>query len=91
MIEPTESESLFELDRFCRAMNLIFEEYEKVRTGVWPADDNPLHNAPHTIDAVLNDSPKLGIQSQRSGLSRSSGRLSRQVLATGGACGQCLW
>jgi glycine dehydrogenase len=55
MIEPTESESLFELDRFCRAMNLIFEEYEKVRTGVWPADDNPLHNAPHTIDAVLND------------------------------------
>ncbi len=57
MIEPTESESLFELDRFCRAMNLIFEEYEKVRTGIWPADDNPLHNAPHTIDAVLNDSP----------------------------------
>lgn len=57
MIEPTESESLFELDRFCRAMNLIFEEYEKVRSGVWPADDNPLHNAPHTIDAVLNDSP----------------------------------
>jgi glycine dehydrogenase len=57
MIEPTESESLFELDRFCRAMNLIFEEYEKVRTGIWPADDNPLHNAPHTIDAVLSDSP----------------------------------
>lgn len=60
MIEPTESESLFELDRFCRAMNLIFEEYEKVRTGVWPADDNPLHNAPHTIDTVLNDSPSWG-------------------------------
>ncbi len=38
-------------------MNLIFEEYEKVRTGIWPADDNPLHNAPHTMDAVLNDSP----------------------------------
>jgi glycine dehydrogenase len=57
MIEPTESESLYELDRFCRAMNLIFEEYEKVRTGVWPAADNPLHNAPHTIDAVLTDSP----------------------------------
>lgn len=60
MIEPTESESLFELDRFCRAMNLIFEEYEKVRAGVWPADDNPLHNAPHTIDAVLNDSLSWG-------------------------------
>jgi glycine dehydrogenase len=60
MIEPTESESLYELDRFCRAMNLIFEEYEKVRAGVWPADDNPLHNAPHTIDSVLNDSPTWG-------------------------------
>ena len=57
MIEPTESESLYELDRFCRAMNLIYEEYEKVRSGVWPADDNPLHNAPHTLEAVLNDSP----------------------------------
>ncbi len=56
MIEPTESESLYELDRFCRAMNLIYEEYLKVRTGVWPADDNPLHNAPHTIDSVLSDS-----------------------------------
>ena len=57
MIEPTESESLFELDRFCRAMNLIYEEYEKVQRGVWPANDNPLQNAPHTIDAVLKESP----------------------------------
>ncbi len=57
MIEPTESESLAELDRFCRAMNLIHAEYEKVRSGAWPAEDNPLHNAPHTIDAVLHESP----------------------------------
>ncbi len=57
MIEPTESEALYELDRFCRAMNLIYEEYEKVQRGVWPVNDNPLHNAPHTIDAVLNESP----------------------------------
>jgi hypothetical protein len=49
-----------ELDRFCRAMNLIFEEYEKVKAGVWPADDNPLHNAPHTNDAVLGDSSSWG-------------------------------
>ncbi len=55
MIEPTESESLYELDRFCRAMKLIFEESEKVRTGVWPADNNPLHNAPHTLDSILDD------------------------------------
>ncbi len=54
MIEPTESESLQELDRFCRAMNLIYAEYEKVRDGVWPADNNPLHNAPHTLDSILD-------------------------------------
>jgi glycine dehydrogenase len=56
MIEPTESESLQELDRFCRAMNSIFSEYEKVRDGLWPADNNPLHNAPHTLDSILEGS-----------------------------------
>jgi len=55
MIEPTESESLYEIERFCRAMNLIYAEYEKVRDGAWPADNNPLHNAPHTLDAVLDE------------------------------------
>jgi glycine dehydrogenase len=56
MIEPTESESLQELDRFCRAMNAIFAEYEKVRDGHWPADNNPLHNAPHTLESILEGS-----------------------------------
>ena len=55
MIEPTESESLFEIERFCRAMNLIYAEYKKVRAGVWPVDNNPLHNAPHTLDAILSE------------------------------------
>ncbi len=55
MIEPTESESLYELNRFCRAMNLIYQEYEKVRDGHWPADNNPLHNAPHTLHSVIGD------------------------------------
>ncbi len=55
MIEPTESESLFEIERFCRAMNLIYAEYEKVRDGGWPVDNNPLHNAPHTLDAILGE------------------------------------
>lgn len=55
MIEPTESESLAELDRFCRAMRLIHAEYEQVRQGAWPADNNPLHNAPHTLDSILAD------------------------------------
>ncbi len=59
MIEPTESESLQELDRFCRAMNLIYAEYEQVKAGKWPADNNPLHNAPHTLDSVLGDSERV--------------------------------
>ncbi|WP_394435672.1 aminomethyl-transferring glycine dehydrogenase [Streptomyces sp. SGAir0957] len=48
MIEPTESEDIDELDRFCDAMIAIRGEVEKVATGEWPADDNPLRNAPHT-------------------------------------------
>ena len=59
MIEPTESESLVELDRFCRAMNMIFEEYEKVKSGAWQADNNPLCNAPHTLGSILADGERV--------------------------------
>ncbi|MDX3582231.1 MULTISPECIES: aminomethyl-transferring glycine dehydrogenase [Streptomyces] len=52
MIEPTESEDLGELDRFCEAMIAIRAEIEKVGSGEWPADDNPLRNAPHTAGAL---------------------------------------
>jgi glycine dehydrogenase len=55
MIEPTESESLYELDRFCRAMKLIYGEFERVKAGEWTAENNPLHNAPHTLDSILGD------------------------------------
>ncbi|WP_326764438.1 aminomethyl-transferring glycine dehydrogenase [Streptomyces sp. NBC_01591] len=48
MIEPTESENLAELDRFCDTMIAIRGEVEKVASGEWSMDDNPLHNAPHT-------------------------------------------
>ncbi|MGW2563751.1 aminomethyl-transferring glycine dehydrogenase [Streptomyces sp. NPDC001514] len=48
MIEPTESEDLTELDRFCDTMIAIRAEIEKVASGEWPAEDNPLRNAPHT-------------------------------------------
>ncbi|OEU89522.1 aminomethyl-transferring glycine dehydrogenase [Streptomyces oceani] len=48
MIEPTESEDLAELDRFCEAMIAIRSEIDKVASGEWAADDNPLRNAPHT-------------------------------------------
>ncbi|MCP4955329.1 MAG: aminomethyl-transferring glycine dehydrogenase [Photobacterium aquimaris] len=54
MIEPTESEDLTELDRFCEAMIAIREEINQVQTGAWPLDDNPLVNAPHT-QADLRD------------------------------------
>ncbi|MFI2371126.1 aminomethyl-transferring glycine dehydrogenase [Streptomyces sp. NPDC018833] len=52
MIEPTESEDLIELDRFCDTMIAIRAEIEKVASGEWPADDNPLRNAPHTAGAL---------------------------------------
>ncbi len=55
MIEPTESEPKSELDRFIRAMLLIHDEYEKVRDGFWPNDNNPLCNAPHTVESIVGD------------------------------------
>ena len=53
MVEPTESESLAELDRFCAAMIAIRGEIAKVERGEWPRDDNPLKHAPHTAEALL--------------------------------------
>ncbi|MEM6605447.1 MAG: aminomethyl-transferring glycine dehydrogenase [Pseudomonadota bacterium] len=52
MIEPTESESLNELDRFCDALIRIRDEIRLVEEGHWPQDDNPLVNAPHTLQAL---------------------------------------
>ncbi len=53
MVEPTESETLQELDRFIDAMIAIREEIRQVETGQWPRDNNPLKHAPHTAAAVL--------------------------------------
>jgi glycine dehydrogenase len=53
MVEPTESESREELDRFCDAMIAIRAEIAQVESGAWPRDDNPLVNAPHTAAALL--------------------------------------
>jgi glycine dehydrogenase len=52
MIEPTESESKAELDRFCEAMIQIRREVAEVEKGTWPAADNPLAMAPHTLAEV---------------------------------------
>jgi glycine dehydrogenase len=53
MVEPTESETLEELDRFIDAMIAIREEIRLIENGTWPQDDNPLKNAPHTAASVL--------------------------------------
>ncbi len=53
MVEPTESESLEELNRFCDAMIAIRGEIAKVESGAWPQADNPLKAAPHTAGALL--------------------------------------
>lgn len=55
MIEPTESESREELDRFCDAMLQIREEISAVERGEYPLDDNPLCHAPHTAETVTAD------------------------------------
>ncbi len=57
MIEPTESEDLAELDRFCDAMIQIRREIDAVEEGRWPRDDNPLVNAPHTAKMLTGDWP----------------------------------
>jgi glycine dehydrogenase len=55
MVEPTESEDLGELDRFCDAMIAIRREIDRVGAGDWPADDNPLVQAPHTAACLAGD------------------------------------
>jgi glycine dehydrogenase len=55
MVEPTESESKYELDRFCDAMISIHAEMTAVETGKTDAKNNPLKNAPHTADQIASD------------------------------------
>ncbi|HEY0905051.1 MAG TPA: aminomethyl-transferring glycine dehydrogenase [Marmoricola sp.] len=55
MVEPTESEDLAELDRFCEAMIAIRGEIDKVASGEWSAADSPLRGAPHTADVLSQD------------------------------------
>ncbi len=55
MVEPTESESKVELDRFCDAMISIREEIRQVEAGQMDRNDNPLKNAPHTATVIVSD------------------------------------
>jgi glycine dehydrogenase len=55
MIEPTESESRFEIDRFCSAMIAIKHEIDAVASGSWELNSSPLRNAPHTAEDLIGD------------------------------------
>jgi glycine dehydrogenase len=55
MVEPTESESLRELDRFCDAMIAIRHEIDRVGAGEWDVEVSPLRMAPHTAEDLLGD------------------------------------
>jgi glycine dehydrogenase len=53
MVEPTESESYAELERFCEAMLAIRAEIDRVAAGEWPVDDNPLGTSPHPAEDLV--------------------------------------
>jgi glycine dehydrogenase len=55
MVEPTESEDLGELERFCDAMTAIKGEIDRVVAGEWPADQSPLRGAPHTSRVLAGE------------------------------------
>ncbi|HEX4934558.1 MAG TPA: aminomethyl-transferring glycine dehydrogenase subunit GcvPB, partial [Gemmatimonadaceae bacterium] len=65
MIEPTESESKAELDRFCDAMIAIREEIAEVEQGILDRADNPLKHAPHTQEVVISDAWNRGYSRER--------------------------
>jgi glycine dehydrogenase len=65
MIEPTESESKAELDRFCDAMIAIRGEIGEIEAGILDRQDNPLKHAPHTLETVVNDGWNRGYSREK--------------------------
>jgi len=55
MIEPTESESLYEIDRFCDAMVAIKGEIDQIEAGTWQVEESPLRHAPHTVACLVGE------------------------------------
>ena len=55
MVEPTESEPMSEVDRFCDAMISIAKEIDEVKNGNWPKEDNPVINSPHTVETLTQE------------------------------------
>ena len=82
MVEPTESEDLAEIERFIEAMIAIRAEALAVAAGEWPADDNPLVNAPHTAESVVAGEWDAPVLPRARRLPRAHAR-AHEVLAAG--------
>jgi glycine dehydrogenase len=65
MVEPTESESIFELDKFCSAMLSIFKEIQDIESGILDKNQNPLKNAPHTAQVLLSENWNMPYSRER--------------------------
>ena len=65
MIEPTESESKAELDRFCDAMIAIRREIAEIEAGRWKVEASPLRHAPHTVHDIADDALAAGLYAAR--------------------------
>ena len=88
MIEPTESESLAELDRFCEAIIAIRGEIRAIERGTYDRQDNPLKRAPYRRPVARRLDPPLP---QGPGLLPHRRHPGGQVLAAGRTGGQCVW
>ena len=78
MVEPTESEAQYELDRFCAAMIAIRGEIDEVVAGTWPVEDSPLRGAPHTA-ACLVDEWDRPYSRQQAGFPAGEGQLAGKL------------
>ena len=87
MIEPTESESKAELDRFCDALIAIREEIREIELGIADRDDNPLKHAPHPMGRVISDTWEHAYGREKAAFPAPWTR-DAQVLAGGGAGGE---
>ena len=83
MVEPTESESKEELDRFCDALIAIREEIREIETGTADRDNNLLHNAPHTLEDLLADDWDRPYSRERAGFPSPATRLQKVWPAVG--------
>ena len=89
MIEPTESESKEELDRFCEAMISIRQEIREIEEGKMSREDNPLKNAPHTAVAIASDGWHRAVLARKSGVPVAVDT-ALQILAGGRTNRQCI-